>query len=267
MSRLDETQRLFAEALLHRQTLAEDGALSARAEATAAGSSRMTPTEQLDVYREQFWLRHVACLAEDYPVVEALVGKAPFEDLVAAYLDAHPPQRFLIRDLGQDLASFLARTPPWKEDALLTDVARVEWAFVDAFDAPDAPPLDPASIAGIGEDDWPRARLVLHPSLQRLQLQHPAHELRVAHRAGQPVVRPRPAPAAVVVYRRELGTYQEIVDRRALALLDLLAAGERLGDAGERVAAESGGGDAVEASIGDWFARWAALGWISRVEV
>ena len=52
------------------------------AQKMATGNARMTPCEQLDVYREQFFLRHVGSLREDFPTVEHLLGAESFDDNV-----------------------------------------------------------------------------------------------------------------------------------------------------------------------------------------
>lgn len=266
MSRLDELQRLFGESIVREGPLEESDEARAAAESLAAGSTGMSPLAQLSVYREQFWIRHVSCLVEDYPTLHALLGEAGFESLVAAYLRAHPPSKFKLRDLGDELPGFVARTEPWASDGLLPDVALVEWAFVDAFDAADAPPLDPTSLAGVAEDAWPSARLTFHPSLQLLALRHPSHELRMAQRTGRALERPAAADTFLVVYRRDLRLYSEALDGLGFALLTRLHNGETLGEASSGVAASSGRGGEVEAKIGGWFARWASLGWVARVD-
>src|SRR5205807_1622921 len=121
-------------------------------------------------------------------------------------------------------------------DHLLADLARVEWAFIDAFDAPDAPPLDPKTIAAIPEDAWPNARLTLHPSLQLLRLVYPAHKMRDAwwrDKEKRPIERVAREPSTVVVYRHKLLLYTEVTDALPFEMLTLLANGETLGAAGD----------------------------------
>ncbi|HEX7665478.1 MAG TPA: DNA-binding domain-containing protein, partial [Polyangiaceae bacterium] len=77
------------------------------ANALATGNTRMTPAEQVDVYREQFFLRHVGSLREDFPTVERLLGSEAFETMGAAYLTAMPPSSFALRDASERLATFL----------------------------------------------------------------------------------------------------------------------------------------------------------------
>ncbi|HEY1956320.1 MAG TPA: DNA-binding domain-containing protein [Polyangiaceae bacterium] len=259
--KLGELQAMFAEALPKPQSFATSCDWVARGKETFGGSERLAPIEQLDVYREQFWIRHLNCLAEDFPVLHALVGDAKFEALVAEYLAAHPPTHFQLRHLGAKLAEFLRGHD---DDALLSDLARLEWAYVDAFDAADAPPLDPNAVAAIPEDAWASARLRLHPSLQLLRLVYPTHEMRAkwwADKDVRPIERVERAAATVVVYRHKFLLYTEVMEPLAFEMLERFGRGETLGAAGDALGAE------VEEKIGEWFARWAGLGWISSVEV
>lgn len=185
-------------------------------------------TQGLARYREQFVLRHVAVLEEDFADVVRAVGHDAFHDLARRYLAAHPPTSFTLRDLGRAFPAFV-------EDRVLRDAARLAWARVEAFDGPDAPPLDLTSLAGVAEDAWPRARIVLQPSLQRLVLQHP--EMRW-----------------VVVFR---GSVTDL-DATAFALLEAIAGGASLEEACDRIAPP-------REEIAGWFRSWTEDGWISKV--
>jgi hypothetical protein len=185
-------------------------------------------SEGLARYREQFILRHVAVLEEDFPDVLRALGHAAFHDLARRYLTAHPPSSFTLRDLGRDFPAFI-------DDPTLRDAARLAWACVEAFDGPDAPPLDPASLRDVAEDAWPLARIVLQPSLQRLVLEHPKKR-------------------HVVVYRRATTD----LDASAHALLDEIAAGATLEEACDRV-------KPPREEIAGWFRSWTEAGWISKV--
>jgi len=250
---------MFAEALVRPQSFANEEPWPARGEAAFTGSARLSPIEQLDVYREQFWIRHINCLAEDFPTLKAFASPERFDAIVADYLAAHPPVHFQLRHLGDHLSDFLAA----RGEELFSDIARVEWAYIDAFDAPDAPPLDPRDVQAIPEEGWPRVRLTFHPSLQRLRLAHPTHGMRQAARNNEPVATPERHPTHLVIYRRDLLLYTEQVDPLAFDLLERLANNEPLGAASDAVA-KAHQAD-LEAHIGAWFARWSALGWIVRV--
>jgi len=272
-------QEFMAGALQKHGSLVDEPGLKPMTMAVIAGNARLSPVEQLDIYREQFWLRHIGSLRDDYPSLVHILGDERFEDLCRAYVKEHPPTSFTLRDLGDQMASFIHAEAPWKEDHLLFDIARLEWAFIEAFDAADAPPLDASTLASASEEAWVGARLRLQPSMQRLALDYPAHELRGRVRAGEDPERPPAKRVHVVIYRAGLGhetstaaeraTLQYIeVDAMAFELLEALAMGAPLGPACEVLALAHGVTDsaAMEARVGGWFQQWAAYGWISRVD-
>lgn len=259
-------QQVLAKMLVHPEPLDGEPQLVALAESIVAGSPRLSPAAQVEVYREQFWLRHIGSLREDYATLVYLLGDETFERLMRGYLAAHPPKGFRLRDLGAALPGWVGRTPPWCSDLLLLDCARLEWALIEAFDARDGAPLDPARIAGLGDDDWPRATLVLDPSVRILSARYPVDMFRTAVRTGQRPERPGEGAVDLVAHRRGETLYVERVTPPARVLLEALAAGTPLGPACERAARHALAED-IEAVLPAWFQRWTALGWISDVRV
>jgi hypothetical protein len=227
-----------------------------------AGNDRLSPVEQLDIYREQYWLRHEGALEEDFRTLKYVLGDEAFAELACAYLTACPPDSFTLRDLGARLPEFLATHDPWKKDALAVDLARYEWAFVEAFDAPSAPPLNTDEIAAAGEDDWARAKLDLAPMLQRVRARYPVDALRAAVQREEDPGRPDTGEIFLCVWRGPDAMKYLDVEPSAFALLDRLAKGEPLAKACEAIAIED---PAVEQKVGGWFQQWSSLGWIARV--
>lgn len=265
-SALADLQSFFATAIRQPVPVAEQAGSVTETPVHVAGNGRLSPTGQLEIYREQFWLRHVGALEEDFATIHHLLGHDAFHTLAERYVAAHPPVDFSLRDLGARLPEFIASHPDYASDPLIADCARLEWAFVDAFDAADASPLDASSIASIPEDAWPAARVTLHPSVQRVALAHPAHELRAAVRGGTEAPRPVPSPTHVVVYRGPETLQYVAIEAAAFDLLGRLARGESLGDACEALAAEHPEVD-LEAKVGEWFQAWTSYGWVSTVTV
>jgi hypothetical protein len=265
MPPLDALQSSFAASIRRSVAVADQPGGPTLAGDIAAGNARLSPTAQLEVYREQFWLRHVGALEEDFVTLVHLLGHDRFHALAERYLEAHPPTAFSLRDLGADMGSFVASHPDYSGDPLLVDCARLEWAFVEAFDAADAPPLDAAALTSIPEDAWSGARLTLHPSVQRVALAHPTHDYRAAVRAGSDPPRPDAVPTHVVVYRGPETLQYIDIEPLAFELLDHLARGETLGDACEAVAVGEGLEAELEEKVGGWFQFWAAYGWISAI--
>ena len=75
MSATRETQVWMAELLRRRRALPRDAEVAERARLLIRGNDRLSPVEQLEIYREQFWLRHTASLLEDFPGLSGILGQ------------------------------------------------------------------------------------------------------------------------------------------------------------------------------------------------
>lgn len=268
MSELDEIQAFIASQLRRRRALPSDPATTERARAVIADTGRLSPVQRLEIYREQFWLRHTSSLVEDYPGLSSLLGQAAWQTLIEAYLDAHPPTSFTLRDLGLALPEFIATRPGLDRQVLCWDMARLERAYLEAFDAADAPPLDPTRIASIPEAAWQHARVELQPTARVLAVSYPVAELRRALREGHDPVIPEPAPRHVLIFRRDLQLFHEELAPREGTLLEALARGERLVPACEAVqAAFPDAAGRIDELVGGWFQSWAARGLVVGIDI
>ena len=269
MSGADEIQRSIAGFLRHRRDLAKDEAARRFAEAHIGGNERLSPVEQLEIYREQFWLRHTASLLEDFPGVSAVLGQKAWDEAVWAYLESDVLGSYSLRDLGAGFAAFLERRPTFESQTLVVDMARLEWAHVEVFDAEDVERLDPAKLAAVPEDAWERARLVTDPALRLLSLRYPVVALRrrllhaAEHGHDDPVPLPEPEASCLAVFRRERGIVHEPVAASEFALLSALHAGAPLGEACAAAAAERRVSvEDLAENLEAWFGSWAARGYI-----
>jgi hypothetical protein len=267
--RLTDTQQFFARTIQKAIPVVEQVDAASMTPRLIAGNDRLSPTDQLEIYREQFWLRHVDALKEDFGTVAHILGDAAFQSLCEEYLAARPCAAFSLRDLGANLPSFVADVAPYSGDELLVDCARLEWAFIEAFDAADATPVAADAIVAVPEDAWSGARLRFHPALRLCLLRYPAHDFRAAVRRDENPARPAAGPVAVAVYRGpEMLQYVE-VEPLAGDLLVRLMGGDPLGEACEAVAltvADGRGGELLEEKVGGWFQFWAGSGWLTAIE-
>lgn len=254
----------MAEAIRRPESLLDDPSMRAACDDVIAASGRLSPVEQLEIYREQFFFRHIDALVEDFPGVRHLVGPDRFHELAVAYLGAHPPTSFTLRDLGDRFAAFLREQRALERHALVCDMANVEWAFVEVFDAPHAPRLDPARLAAVPEGAWNDVVLALHPTLRLVRVEHPVHRLREAILAGDAPALPDPAPACLALFRDDLQIRYDELDPACFALVETLARATPLGPACDAVATRffAAAPASVPALLQAWFARLMALGLI-----
>jgi hypothetical protein len=264
-----ETQAWMAAQLRRRRALPRDPDVSASAAVHVRENDRLSPVEQLEIYREQFWLRHTSSLLEDFPGLSGVLGQDDWERLVEAYLEQASLSSFSLRELGEGMPAHVERFEGLPHRNLCADMARLEWAYVEIFDAADTSPLDGAKLASIPEDAWPAARIVFSPALRLLKVRYPVADLRRALRdAAGPVPIPDPAPQNLVVYRgADKNLFHTAISYLAYELIEALRSGTALGRASE-LAAERVPSDAadLESNVGSWFLDWGRRGWIVDVE-
>ena len=271
---MQEAQRFLEGAFMRPAPIVDDPALSTQCARFVRGNDRLTPAEQVDIYRRQFWLRHDGSLADDFPGVKHLVGDDAWDAVVRAYLAAHPPHTPSLRDLGAELGAFLDAYPLDPSIAAIArDMVRYELAFIDVFDGANPPPLDAARIAALAPEAWEHARIELSPLVRRMRFEHPVHQLRLAVRSredGDPAPDlPASRQVLLALFRRDDVVHFEELEPTAFALLDAMAAGATLvqacGQVAETLTPEEAA--ALGPKVGEWFRRWASWGFIADVVV
>jgi len=260
---------------------APDGrSMAAVAESFIAPNSRLSAFDRLEIYNRQYWFRVLGALAEDFAALQAVVGSRAFEALSIAYLTEHPSRSFSLRNLGSRLVAWLTANPQWagRRRRLALDIARIEWAVVEAFDSAERTPLSIDQIAALNAN----SRLALQPHLQLVALDYAAddmvlklheqqkrdtseasilHNVEIAAKNKLPRLRLRPTWLAV--HRVDLSVYYRRLQREEFLTLAAIRLGLPLAEA-----IESGFNDSPAPPhrrpwrVRAWFATWAELGWI-----
>jgi hypothetical protein len=264
---LSPLQERMIGALRERAALPTNAAWRAFADQHLCGNARLSPVEQLEIYREQFWLRHTSSLVEDFPGLGGILGQADWERLVELYLGQVAPESYTLRDLGARLPEVIEAAAWLPHRALCLDMARLELAYVDVFDAPDLPPLSPERLAAIPEESLADARLVVAPWVRLLAVRYPVADLRRRLRSladgDEPVPIPDEAPQQLLVYRRDLRLWDMPLTRVAHGFLSALSAGQSLGAAAELAARDAEAEAELAGNIGAWLSEWTAKGLIT----
>jgi len=220
----------------------------------------------LEIYANAYFARIRDVLAEYTPVLAAHLGEALFHDLVTAYLLAHPPSHASIRRVGDALPGFLAHPGaglPFRRRApAAPDLAALELARLDAFDAADAPVAGRASLASIPPERWAGLRLRFAPSLRRLWLDWPVERLWAAHQRGAPLPGIAPLSHAAIVWRRDERVLHRSLDALEDGCLVAALAGARFGGLCECIAATLGPGEAPARAAG-LLAGWLDAGLVA----
>jgi len=201
-------------------TLAASDALLA----VATPSANLDSAARLQVYVDAYFWRLREVLAEDFPRLASVLGDERFAELARAYLQAHPSAQPSVRHLGDAFPDFVARAgglPPH-----LGDLARLERARTDVFDAPDDVPLTIAHLRAVDPAAWPALRFAPLRALAVLRLDWPVHELW----GDDDAVPLAPASTTLRVWRGVAHrVFHAVLEPRAALALERLIAGEPFG--------------------------------------
>ena len=291
---LEAIQRAMAAAVMQpltgddsmRERSADGRPMAEVAASFIAPNSRLNAFERLEIYNRQYWYRVLNALAEDFPALRAVVGGERFGALSIAYLNEHPSRSFSLRNLGSKLVEWLAHRPEFagRRHTLAVDVARVEWAFVEAFDSAECAPLTLAQVAALDGS----SRLALQPHLRLMALNYAAEDLVLSlhqrekrqtseagleheeeEEDGAPIKLPRLRRRAtwLAAHRVDLSVYYRQLEQEEFLMLEALEKGRPLGEAIEAAFADSKIAEARRAGrVQAWFTNWAELEWICAPE-
>lgn len=218
-------------------------------------SRQLSAVERLGIYAHMYYARLIEVMEAEYPTVRQLLGPDAFAEACRRYVAKHPSRSRLLNGLSTGFPGFLAKSlPPSNRHGLAVDIARIERAMEDVFDAPAATPLTAAEFAAVGE----ATRLRVSPALDLLELRYPANDYMNALRRGERPRIPRPRATRVIVFRRGFQVMRREQEPEQFRLLKSLAAGKPLGAAVRAGIGRSAvSADRVAKRLRGWFAEWA----------
>jgi hypothetical protein len=292
--KLLQLQRSMARAVMQPLTSSErmqrrapdGGSMKRYASRFIKPNDRLTSFERLEIYNRQYWFRVLSALAEDFPGLRAVVGGKRFDALSKAYLLANPSRSFTLRNLGSQMEPWLRKNPKWagKNQVLALDIARLEWADIEAFDGEAEPTLRTEDISSA---EGARLKLTLQPYVRLLSFRYPVDDLLLEvrkededtdfasntfteHRKRKrvrAVAKLKPAEIFLAVHRIDYSVYFRRIEPEEFSILTALRQGKTLAAAVESALRKSAiAPEDRPAQVQAWFQTWAALGWFSRPE-
>ena len=242
-------------------------------------NDRLTSFERLEIYNRQYWFRIRDCFYSDHPGLRAILGDKKFEELADIYLAQNPSRSFTLRNLGSRLVKFLDANPKLAapNQLLALDMAKLEWAHIEAFDNEAKPPLN---IDDLLDAKSGKMRLQLQQHLTLLKLNYEIDDFLIElkknsglrneasnaieqnHRRTK-TKSPRKLKRKenfLAVHRFEDSVYYKKLDEGQFRVLSALQNGATLEKACEELATVKIAGNLGE-TIKNWFSSWAKLGW------
>lgn len=255
MPSLADLQTAFAAALLG----------DSREIAHSVVGGGLAPAQRVQVYRNAVRVRLKDALADTYPVLRRLVGDACFDGVAAEFLRQHPPRVGWLHPFGARMAELCARLPVLAGLPYLPDVARLEWAWQQAFHAAGAPGLPAQAFAAVPLEQQHAIGLRLQAGASLISSPYPIgriFEVNQPDYPGDDAVSLNQGGESVLIIRRGFEVRVELLPAGEYALLAALAASAPLGDA--LFAAIDAQPDCPTAAV---LARHIAAGTFTRLQV
>jgi hypothetical protein len=228
---------------------------------------RASAAERLHVYQHMYRARLVEALEAQFPRLSRWLGADAFADVAAAYVTAEPSRHPSLRFIGRRFPDWLAaRAPDEARHPALADLARLEWAREDVFDAADQATLAVDAVRGWPPERFGEIPLRLVTAHRVLRLARPVAALWDAiGPAGQGaetgVLDDAAAAAAtgtgesLLVWRQGIAVFHRVIDAAEAAALDRTAEGTTFGTICEMLSQGRPEQEAVAQAFA-WLSTW-----------
>ena len=274
-ARLSRVQRWMQEVVVHPGSIDEAlASKAARAEVpperladVVLPSRTLAPAQRVEIYQRMYLLRMEEALGIDYPALQRFLGPRGFRALVRDYVASFPSRSYTLNRLGDHLPGFVLQATQLRHRRFCHDLARLELAMTEVFDAVETPALSARAVGAVPPDAWPAARLRPIAALRLLELRYPVNAYLESIREGaRRHPRPRREDGWLAVYRRRYSVYRLELSRPAYWLLSDLASGVPLEEAVTAAARRRGAEAAGQEKLYRWFREWMKSGLFQGIE-
>jgi hypothetical protein len=174
----------------------------------------LSPAARLEIYRAAYVNRLIEALRATYLKIHQILGDEVFASMASEFVSANASTTRSIRWYGGQLPAFLARTAPYADQPVLSELARFEWALAEVFDAADAQTLTRAAIARVDPSLWGNLRLKFHASVRTVNFDWNAIAVWQAIDAAEQVPAPEKSARGItwLLWRHDLKNYFRSLD-------------------------------------------------------
>jgi hypothetical protein len=218
------------------------------------------------VYRNAYVMRLVEFLQSDFEKLRLLMGEQRFGIMARDYIAAHPSGTPNARWYSRHLPRFLAGDPRYNGEPALRDMAELERAINDAFDAEDAPRFFLADLGKIDPGRIASARFATAPSVIRLSVTTTVAEAwpLLVEGAQAPAIRSLDSPAEILVWRQDESSRFRALQAEERMAFDAMRSGVPFGVLCEMIAVMDDPENAASRAAG-YLRGWIETGILTAV--
>lgn len=218
---------------------------------TGLTSARGVPDRlRFAVYRNNVHVSLVEALAKAFPVTLRLVGDAFFRAMARTYVADHKPLSPVLIRYGASFPDFVAGFGPAARLACLPDLARLEHAWLQAYHAAEARPLEAQDIAHLAPEELLKTRLVPHPAGRLIESAFAIGSIWSAHQADAVKAVNIERPETVLLTRPHTEVRATVLPVADIPFTRRLLDGASIGAAATQTLEEDAGFDVLRALTG-----------------
>jgi hypothetical protein len=134
---------------------------------------KLSPEQRIEIYRHNVFSTLTGALSDLYPVTEKIVSTPFFLRLAEKFVRVTPSSSGDLNMFGSEWPEFLRVHTEAINLPYLEDVAKLEWAWHQAFHAADWTSFDVSQLASVPVEQHAALRFHLHPSVMFIESAHP----------------------------------------------------------------------------------------------
>ena len=115
----------------------------------------------------------LVALEQTFPLTRQHLGEGMFHRISRDFTETAQAKACDSNAIGQAFAAFLGNA---LNDPTATDLARIEWAWLESYHAPDADPMTLGDLSALEQADLLELRVTAHPSARLVELTAPISE-------------------------------------------------------------------------------------------
>ncbi|WP_417581730.1 DNA-binding domain-containing protein [Pelagibacterium sp.] len=192
------------------------------------------------VYRNNVHVSLVGALGKGFPVIRLLVGEEFFTAMSRVFVGQTKPSSPLLFQYGASFADFIQDFGPAASLPYLADIARLEYAWTQAYHAADDPVITTGELGQLTPHGLLERRPKLHPATTLVTSPFPIGSIWEAHQAGHPGKLPSGTAETVLITRPLLDVVVTILPAHDVDFARSLLNGMTIGDSAAASATTTG---------------------------
>lgn len=213
MDTLRKLQHEFLDYLLDNA----DIGITARIESSPQRSAE----QRMTFYGHAYKLRLKEALSTDYERLHTYLGDELFDSLMQGYIEKYPSHHPSLRYFSQHMVEFVEHQKPFEQLPEVSEIARIEQAFANSFDAADSKCVSLVQLAQLAPEAWPTLRLCFHDSVQLLPQQYNSFQIWQALSNEEVPPKKITCDTTWVIWRQDLVSRYRALDKAELTALKL----------------------------------------------